>query len=80
MPTILSGSLLVSRRVRKTLNVDAEKLRRVKRYLRLETDTEVIDHLLDACDWERELAQILAESSPTWKTFRSPLGRPSRRT
>ena len=65
----------VGRKVRKTLNIDAAKLKRVQKYLHLETETDVIDRLLDAYDYERELNRILANASPTRKTFRSPLAR-----
>lgn len=63
----------MGRKVRKTLNIDAEKLKRVQRYLGLETETEVIDHMLDNYDFERELTELLKTFSPSWKTFRSPL-------
>lgn len=65
----------MGRRVRKTLNIDPDKLARVKQHLGLETDTEVIDRLLDDADWERELVETLAQAAPGWKTFRSPLVR-----
>lgn len=61
----------MGRKVRKTLNIDAAKLKRVQRSLGLET--EVIDHMLNDFDFERELAEVLRNASPTWKTFRSPL-------
>ena len=57
----------MGRKVRKTLNIDGEKLRRVQRYLGLETETEAIDHVLDVFDSERELATVLrrtCSSSP----------------
>ena len=63
----------MGRKVRKTLNIDPEKLKQAREYLRLDTDTEVIDQLLDDCTFERELLQLLREASPSWKTFRSPL-------
>jgi len=70
----------MGRRVRKTLNIDPDKLRRVKKHLGLATDTEVIDRLLDDADWERELAKTLAAASPSWKRFRTPLARSGGRT
>jgi hypothetical protein len=63
----------VSPKVRKTLNIDAAKLRRAKEYLALDTETEVIDHLLDRVDYERELDAAVAQASASWKRFRSPL-------
>lgn len=65
----------MGRKVRKTLNIDAEKLKRAREYLGLDTETEVIDRLLDDCTFEQELLQLLREASPSWKTFRSPLTR-----
>ena len=70
----------MGRKVRKTLNIDEAKLKRVQRYLGLDTETEVIDQMLDDFDFERELAEILKHASSTWRTFRSPLiSRPPRR-
>ncbi|NIM50603.1 MAG: hypothetical protein GTN62_09765 [Gemmatimonadales bacterium] len=69
----------MGRRVRKTLNIDSEKLKRVKEYLGLDTETEVIDRLLDEVEYERQLNEILRSASPEWKTFRSPLVRRPRR-
>lgn len=63
----------MARRVKKTLNIDAEKLKRVQEYLGLDTETDVIDRVLDDYEFERELAELLKSASPTWKTFRSPL-------
>lgn len=63
----------MGRKVRKTLNIDGEKLKRVQRYLGLDTETEVIDHMLDDYEFERELKDLLRSASPAWKTFRSPL-------
>jgi hypothetical protein len=65
----------MGRKVRKTLNIDAEKLEQAREFLRLDTETEVIDRLLDDCTFERELLHLLREASPSWKTFRSPLTR-----
>lgn len=65
----------MGRKVRKTLNIDAEKLKRAREYLGLDTETEVIDRLLDDCTFEQELLQLLRDASPSWKTFRSPLTR-----
>ncbi len=65
----------MSRKVRKTLNIDAGKLRRAKEYLELDTETEVIDHLLDRVEYERSLDELLVDASLSWKGFRSPLAR-----
>lgn len=65
----------MGRKVRKTLNIDAEKLKQAQEYLGLDTETDVIDRLLDDCTFEQELLQLLREASPTFKTFRSPLVR-----
>lgn len=63
----------MGRKVRKTLNIDAEKLTRAREYLGLDTETEVIDRLLDDCDFERELVTLLKEAPASFRTFRSPL-------
>ena len=63
----------MGRKVRKTLNIDGEKLKRVQRYLDLDTETDVIDRMLDDYEFERELEEWLQSASPAWKTFRSPL-------
>ena len=63
----------MGRKVRKTLNIDAAKLKRVQRYLGLETEPEAIDQMLDDFDFDRELAEGLRHASPGWKSFRSPL-------
>jgi len=63
----------MGRKVRKTLNIDAEKLKRVQAYLGLDTETQVIEHLLDDYDFERELLELLKEASPHFQRFRSPL-------
>jgi hypothetical protein len=65
--------------VRKTLNIDAEKLARARQYLGLDTETEVIDRLLDECDFERELAELNREFGTALKGFRSPFARAGRR-
>jgi len=65
----------MGRKVRKTLNIDAEKLKKAREYLGLDTETEVIDRLLDDCDFERELDAINREFAPYRKNFRSPLTR-----
>jgi hypothetical protein len=73
----------VGRKVRKTLNIDAEKLKRARAYLDLDTETEVIDRLLDDCEFERQLAELKREFAPHLKNFRSPLAprrRPRHRT
>ncbi len=66
------------RRVRKTLNIDNAKLKRVQAYLGLETETEVIDRLLDDYDFERELMELLKTAPRSLRAFRSPLARRSR--
>ena len=63
----------MGRKVRKTLNIDAEKLKRAQQYLGLDTETEVIDQLLDDCEFERKLAELNREFAPHLKDFRSPL-------
>jgi hypothetical protein len=65
----------MGRKVRKTLNIDAEKLKRAREYLGVDTETEVIDRLLDDCDFERQLLQLFKEAPASFKTFRSPLTR-----
>lgn len=71
----------MGRKVRKTLNIDAEKLRRAREYLGLDTETEVIDRLLDDCEFERELMELLRQAPASFQTFRSPLiSRPPRRS
>lgn len=68
----------MGRKVRKTLNIDAVKLKRVQAYLGLETETEVIDRLLDDYEFERELMELLKTAPRSLHTFRSPLTRRSR--
>ena len=63
----------MGRKVRKTLNIDAVKLKRAQQYLGLDTETEVIDRLLDDCEFERELDALNREFAPHLKNFRSPL-------
>lgn len=63
----------MGRKVRKTLNIDAEKLKQAREYLGLDTETEVIDRLLDDCAFERELDALNREFAPILKHFRSPL-------
>src|SRR5438034_8574504 len=70
--TIL-GTPLMGRKVRKTLNIDAEILRQAREYLKLDTETEVIDRLLDDLVWERKLLEVLRSAPKSFKTFRSPL-------
>jgi hypothetical protein len=65
----------MGRKVRKTLNIDAAKLKRAREFLGLDTETEVIDRLLDDCEFERELLALLKEAPPSFRTFRSPLVR-----
>ena len=65
----------MGRKVRKTLNIDAEKLTRAREYLGLDTETEVIDLLLNDCDFERELAELNREFATVLKGFRSPFAR-----
>jgi hypothetical protein len=68
----------MGRKVRKTLNIDAEKLKRAQAYLGLDTETEVIDRLLDDCDFEREMVKLNREFATALAGFRSPLARPRR--
>lgn len=63
----------MGRKVRKTLNIDAAKLKRAQAYLGLDTETAVIDRLLDDCDYERELVALLKQAPASFRTFRSPL-------
>src|SRR5213592_391949 len=70
--TIL-GAPPMGRKVRKTLNIDAEKLKQAREYLKLDTETEVIDRLLDDLVWERRLLDVLRSAPKSFKTFRSPL-------
>ncbi len=63
----------MGRKVRKTLNIDAEKLTRAREYLGVDTETEVIDRLLDDGEFERQLTQLNREFAPHLKDFRSPL-------
>ena len=69
----------MGRKVRKTLNIDAEKLKRAREYLGVDTETEVIDRLLDDCNFERDLLALLKEAPASFRTFRSPLVRRRRR-
>ena len=69
----------MGRKVRKTLNIDAAKLKRAKEYLGLDTETDVIDHLLDRVEYEREFDDVLRNASPSWKSFRTPLAKRGRR-
>jgi hypothetical protein len=68
----------LGQKVRKTLNIDAEKLRRAREYLQLDTDTEVIDRLLDDCVFERELEALQREYAPVLKRWRARLARQQR--
>jgi len=63
----------MGRKVRKTLNIDAEKLKQAREYLRLDTETEVIDRLLEDLVWERRLLEVLRSAPKSFKTFQSPL-------
>jgi hypothetical protein len=65
----------MGRKVRKTLNIDPEKLKRAREYLGLDTETEVIDRLLDDCTFEQELDALNREYAHVLKNFRSPLTR-----
>jgi hypothetical protein len=70
----------MGRKVRKTLNIDPKKLKRAQAYLGLDTETEVIDRLLEDCDFERELLELLRSAPASFRTLRSPLAeRPRRR-
>jgi hypothetical protein len=68
----------VGRKMRKTLNIDAAKLKRAQAYLGLDTETEVIDRLLDDCDFERALDELNRAFAPAFERFRSPLVRQRR--
>jgi len=68
----------MGRKVRKTLNIDAEKLRQAREYPRLDTDTELIDRL-DDWVFERDLAALQREFAPVLKRWRSRLVRQQRR-
>ena len=69
----------MGRKVRKTLNIDAEKLKRAQRYLGAATETETIDRLLDGANFEEELLDVLKTAPKSFRTFRSPLTRKSPR-
>ena len=69
----------MARKVRKTLNIDGAKLKRVQRYLGVDTETEVIDRMLDAYDFERGLNELLASGRDAFRDYRSPLVRGRRR-
>src|SRR2546423_14122115 len=62
-------------KVQKTFNIDPEKLRQAREYLRVDTDTEVIDRLLEDCVFERDLAALQREFAPVLKRWRSRLRR-----
>src|SRR5436189_6252434 len=64
------GTPLMGRKVRKTLNIDAEKLRQAREYLELDTETEVIDRLLDDLVWERRLLEVLRSAPKSHETSR----------
>ncbi len=66
-------------KVRKTLNIDGAKLKRVQRYLGVDTETEVIDRMLDAYDFERGLNELLASGQDAFRDYGSPLVRGQRR-
>ena len=63
----------MGRKVRKTLNIDPEKLKRAREYFGVDTETEAIDRLLDDCEFEQELDALNREFAPHFKNFRSPL-------
>ena len=60
----------MGRKVRKTLNIDAEKLKQAREYLKLDTETEVIDRLLDDLVWERRLLEVLRSAPKSHETSR----------
>jgi len=68
----------MTRRVRKTLNIDAGKLKRVQRYLGAETETDAIERMLEAFDFERALAEVLESGKNAFQNYRSPLVQRSR--
>lgn len=69
----------MGRKVRKTLNIDGAKLKRVQRYLGVDTETEVIDRMLNAYDFERGLNELLSSGRDAFRDYRSPLVRGQRR-
>ena len=60
----------MGRKVRKKLNIDAAKLKRAREHLGLDTETKVIDRLLDDCNFERDLLALLKEAPPSLRNFR----------
>ena len=73
----------MGRKVRKTLNIDATKLKRVQRFLGVDTETEAIDRMLEDYDFERGLIELLEAgqkspepecSSHLCPVFRSVIG------
>ncbi len=69
----------MGRKVRKTLNIDAAKLKRVQAYLGVDTETEAIDRALDAFDYERALGDLLGRAAPSFSGFASPVASRPRR-
>jgi predicted hydrolase (HD superfamily) len=65
----------VGKKVRKTLNIDAAKLKRVQRYLGVDTETEAIDRMLEDYDFERTLTDLLKSGRDAFRGYRSPLAR-----
>ncbi len=69
----------MGRKVRKTLNIDATKLKRVQRFLGVDTETEAIDRMLEDYDFERGLIELLESGRKAFRGYRSPLARRPRK-
>ena len=69
----------MGKKVRKTLNIDATKLKRVQRFLGVDTETEAIDRMLEDYDFERSLTELLESGRDVFRGYRSPLVRRPRR-
>ncbi len=69
----------MGRKVRKTLNIDATKLKRVQRFLGVDTETETIDRMLEDYDFERSLTVLLESGCDAFRGYRSPLVRRPRK-
>ena len=65
----------MGRKVRKTLNIDAIKLKRVQGFLGVDTETEAIDRMLEDYDFERTLTDLLKSGGNAFRGYRSPLAR-----
>ena len=69
----------MGRKVRKTLNIDATKLKRVQRFLGVDTETEAIDRMLEDYDFERRLTDLLESGRDAFRGYGSPLVRRPRK-